>query len=131
MQRKYPLAYFVNRLDEVVQNHIDAEDFDSKNLTQAEIEQVVAETLDYFTSFLCMDCGLDTFHYEYYMVHDHVWEEAVKEYERQGMLCIGCLETRLHRSLNAEDFPEVAINVISPTGANQSTRMVSRLTNAA
>jgi hypothetical protein len=69
---------------------------------------------------LCKDCGMDTtpssngqrgFRYkgrwEYYMVHNSVWAAAGM---RDGFLCIGCLETRLGRELNRDDFPDMPIN---------------------
>jgi hypothetical protein len=51
--------------------------------------------------FRCRDCGLDTGAGpgeigEYYSVHDAVWAAARMQRD-DGMLCIGCLETRLGR----------------------------------
>lgn len=55
--------------------------------------------------FPCRDCSFDTLKgAEYYMVSDEVWSKAGMG-ARSGMLCIGCLETRLGRPLNALDFP--------------------------
>lgn len=60
-------------------------------------------------AFLCMDCSANTLHIdEYYMVTDEVWESSVPE--RRGMLCIGCLEARLGRTLTGVDFPDYPIN---------------------
>lgn len=42
------------------------------------------------------------------MVTNEVWATANKQ--RYGMLCIGCLESRLGRKLNGEDFPDYPIN---------------------
>jgi hypothetical protein len=54
----------------------------------------------------CADCGVDTFSTnEYYMVKDHVWAQA------QGgtkLLCIGCLEKRIGRTLTRSDFGDGA-----------------------
>lgn len=58
--------------------------------------------------FECKDCGKNTFHNEYYMVNDDIWHKCVPD--KKGMLCIACLESRLGRELNAEDFPDVGIN---------------------
>jgi hypothetical protein len=63
--------------------------------------------------FLCVDCGYDTWVNEYYMVKESVWRASGMK-PRNGMLCIGCLETRLSRPLNATDFSAAPINFIFP-----------------
>jgi hypothetical protein len=56
-----------------------------------------------------MDCKVDTFEInEYYTVHDEVWLTAHPD--DYGLLCIGCLETRLGRVLTPTDFPRYPIN---------------------
>jgi hypothetical protein len=79
-------------------------------------------------SFLCLDCGMDTHTgNEYYMVHNEVWTAAGMKNpgtDGDGMLCIGCIESRIGRQLNAADFPDYPIN----TGFfGQSERLMSRL----
>jgi hypothetical protein len=56
--------------------------------------------------FRCIDCGVNTSTIgEYYMVRDDVWAAAIGKPDSQaGMLCIGCLETRLGRRLGRLDF---------------------------
>jgi hypothetical protein len=61
---------------------------------------------------------------EYYMVRDDVWWPCVGG--RSGMLCIGCLETRLGRELCAADFIDAYIN--SMHWGSKSMRLVDRLT---
>lgn len=60
----------------------------------------------------CRDCGIPTAGLagidEYYMVHDAVWDAAGMG--EHGMLCIGCLETRLDRQLTPKDFTSVHVN---------------------
>ena len=59
--------------------------------------------------FECKHCGVDTLSInEYYMVTDEVWQVAWPE--EYGMLCIGCLEQRLGRTLTAADFTDAPIN---------------------
>lgn len=58
--------------------------------------------------FKCLDCKTSTLQNEYYMVHDAIWLKANPD--RKGMLCIGCLETRLGRTLNPSDFTAAPIN---------------------
>lgn len=54
--------------------------------------------------YLCMDCNEDTYDLnEYYVVTDRLWSDAVPE--KNGQLCIGCLEQRIGRKLNSRDFP--------------------------
>lgn len=55
----------------------------------------------------CWDCGGCT-RDDYYMVHDHLWDSAgVPEIT---MLHRKCLEKRLGRPLNADDFTTETIN---------------------
>ena len=67
----------------------------------------------------CLDCGVATTPHagrrerptsgtwEWYIVHDHVWQAAGAG---NGYLCIGCLERRLDRRLVPQDFPDLEIN---------------------
>jgi hypothetical protein len=58
-------------------------------------------------SSLCADCGVDCWPWEWYQVTNAVWEQA-----RGGhrCLCISCLEDRLDRALEREDFPPLVVN---------------------
>jgi hypothetical protein len=89
----------------------------------------------------CADCGIGCLTIdEYpYMVHDHVWDQAwhgrrKSWYSRPDcqqigleVLCIGCLERRLGRTLVADDFiPDVPCN--DPQQRHISQRLRDRLT---
>lgn len=65
---------------------------------------------DKFKDFECVDCDVNT-HYinEYYMVQFSLWN-SVMESQNTGMLCIGCLEDRIGRTLATEDFIDAPIN---------------------
>lgn len=64
---------------------------------------------DTIIAFLCLDCHVSTERaQEYYMVQDDVWLSAVPDGE--GMLCIKCLEDRLGRPLNRNDFTDAPVN---------------------
>ncbi len=72
---------------------------------------------------LCLDCGVSTFEVgEYYMVRDELWPLSV-----DGMLCIGCLETRLGRRLRRADFTDVPLNWHPRYMLNNSARLKQRL----
>lgn len=62
--------------------------------------------------FSCIDCGVDTSSangiMEYYMVHNHIWLKVNPD--SAGMLCIGCLENRLGRTLTGKDFTDARVN---------------------
>jgi len=74
--------------------------------------------------FNCMDCQVDTkLIEERYMVKDDVWLKANPTIK--GLLCIGCLEKRLNRKLNSEDFTDAPINAWKC----QSPRLADRLEN--
>lgn len=78
--------------------------------------------------FICMDCDVDTNEIrEYFMVDDNLWIENVPEYH--GFLCIGCLEDRVGRTLEATDFPS-HLPINNPNGLffPHSDRLRDRLT---
>lgn len=57
----------------------------------------------------CLDCQRDTQSIdEYYMVKDDVWIKANPSDD--GMLCIVCLETRIGRTLESNDFTNCPLN---------------------
>src|SRR6516162_4021196 len=61
----------------------------------------------------CTDCGYDTFGNEYYMVRNAVWERAlghkIPNFD-DTILCIGCLEQRIGRTLTRHDFIDCPLN---------------------
>jgi hypothetical protein len=74
--------------------------------------------------FLCMDCGVDTVKAgEHYMLVDNVWF-SITESDR-GMLCIACLENRLGRKLNPNDFNASYVNSLG--FGIKSIRLLERL----
>jgi hypothetical protein len=78
----------------------------------------------------CDDCGIDTLtetFQEYYMVKDNVWLRAKSD--KEGFLCIGCLENRLGRRLSYQDFSECNLNTCIAYGLyNASDRLFNRIT---
>lgn len=62
---------------------------------------------------------------EYYFVHTELWLSVVDS--NKGMLCVGCLESRLGRELTSADFTGAYIN--RPDIFEHSMRLLSRLTN--
>ena len=75
--------------------------------------------------FLCLDCGIDTGKAgEFYVLRDDVWlsvnDSAI------GMLCVGCLEARLGRELQADDFTASYVNAV--WFGVKSMRLLTRLT---
>lgn len=78
------------------------------------------------TRWLCVDCARDT-HGEHYFVKNSVWYGEANMSER-GMLCIGCLETRIQRTLIREDFTTAHIN--SPRRNMMTLRLRSRITGS-
>jgi hypothetical protein len=83
----------------------------------------------------CADCGIGTIQLgEWYMVRDEIWEQAWCDRRRswqvlpgQEVLCIGCLEKRLGRTLMAGDFTDAQVN--DPNNRYISERMRDRLTS--
>ena len=92
----------------------------------------------------CADCGVDTWALgEMYMVRHDLWKWAVGDrylvYDYDGrlkdktgpgtvMLCIGCLEHRIGRELEPDDFTDAPINWCPMAGnGHQSNRLKDRL----
>lgn len=76
--------------------------------------------------WLCLDCGECTRSLrEHYFVRGDVWFSVVES--EIGMLCVGCLESRLGRRLVSGDFTPAWIN--DPRRNAMSTRLVDRITN--
>jgi hypothetical protein len=70
----------------------------------------------------CRDCRLHVgVANEWYMVHDEVWPLEPEG----GLLCIGCLEARIGRSLVSSDFTDCPANT-EPT-YRRSLRLRARL----
>ena len=83
----------------------------------------------------CADCGIGTMTLgEYYVVHDRVWQQAWDgrrkswhgEVPGTEILCIGCLEQRLGRTLLRHDFTDCPVN--DPDNPTMSERLRKRLT---
>ena len=73
------------------------------------------------SSFLCLDCGVDTGSIDqYYRVTNELWARVNPGGD--GMLCIGCLEKRLGRELTPDDFPNGA-----DRSSPKSERLLKRL----
>jgi hypothetical protein len=73
---------------------------------------------------LCLDCRRDT-RSEFYMLRKEVWL-GTNLGVGDGMLCIGCVETRLGRRLTPEDFTDVPANS-DDKRFPKSARLLSRL----
>lgn len=54
----------------------------------------------------CADCGAAFESRDYYMVKNTIWG---RHGERSAFLCVGCLETRMGRSLVYEDLADVPL----------------------
>lgn len=75
--------------------------------------------------FLCKDCKIDTGKIgEHYMLKDSVWYSVYPSQE--GMLCINCIEKRLGRKLNKNDFNNSYVNNLNFGVKN--CKLVDRLT---
>jgi len=80
----------------------------------------------------CVDCTVGTMALdEFYIVHDHVWEQAWADRRKSWLprddeiLCIGCLEKRIGRTLTRHDFTDAPINLLDQ---GRSDRLRDRLT---
>lgn len=72
----------------------------------------------------CLDCKEDTGKMrEHYFVKTEVWMRV--HHSIRGMLCVGCLETRLGRRLEPGDFTDAHIN--NPRLYPMSDRLRNRI----
>jgi hypothetical protein len=61
--------------------------------------------------FDCCGCGVNTFRVrEYYLLRPELWDRVVPPERRTGMLCVGCFERRLGRTLVMGDFGDGIMN---------------------
>jgi len=64
---------------------------------------------DILKEFICLDCNVSTHEInEYYILKNQLWANVHPD--NKGMLCIGCVEDRLGRKLNKDDFLECPLN---------------------
>ena len=87
----------------------------------------------------CADCGVDVCpvdgddRAEFFMVYDDVWAAAGITPDG-GYLCVGCIETRLGRHLDTDDFTNVPMNDLGTADTYRyawswrTPRLVNRLT---
>lgn len=77
--------------------------------TKLDITVMCARTVDALGGSDCKWCGADTLEAgELYMVTDAIWEAYGPP--TNGVLCIGCLEDRMGRQLQHDDFKDVPLN---------------------
>jgi hypothetical protein len=69
----------------------------------------------------CMDCGQDVTN-EFFMIHGPLWAQAVKG--KIGWICVPCLEHRMGRRLQREDFTLCPANV---TTFRKTERLLERM----
>lgn len=76
--------------------------------------------------FVCMDCSVDTDALgEYFMLQHDLWAQI--QPDRIGHLCVGCVESRLGRTLTAADFLDVPLNTNPDPRRVRSARLTERL----
>ncbi len=80
------------------------------------------------TKWICLDCRENTSKMkEHYFVRTALWMDAVGQ--ESGMLCVGCLEARMGRTLTPDDFTDAHIN--NPRKNAMSDRLRRRILNDA
>lgn len=110
-EKKYIFADFLDRLDHSRRNFDAGQrpdrkyEFDGPPLDPYRHRDLMIIALDavhMLDWWRCFTCGQNTGDGEDFYVHDDLWST----YGVEGMLCIGCLETRLGRKLVPEDFKD-------------------------
>jgi hypothetical protein len=105
--------------------------------TAEEIDRLEAMIDDWFYELVsirgfrtaCIDCGIDAWHFEEngrtvhedFYVHDKLWWTTMPH---DGIICIGCFETRAERRLTPTDFKRAGAP--SLFGTPPSQRFIDR-----
>jgi hypothetical protein len=123
MTTTYSLDKFIDRLlDEVEYEHGQS---GGLQLTALEIVRLCVQAAHVMERLSCRFCGVDTSElHEYYMVTDAIWERYGPADD--GCACIGCLEARMGRQLQPDDFPK-DIPVNTDDDWDRSERLRNRL----
>lgn len=85
--------------------------------------------MDDNSNFICLDCSVSTLdNKEYYMLKFGLWK--LIHPKNSGMLCIGCVEKRLGRTLTSSDFLDCPLNDMKREVIGfASDRLYNRLNN--
>lgn len=79
-----------------------------------------------YPEFNCTSCNINTLHNgEYYMLKNKLWKQIADN--KNGMMCIGCVENKLNRTLKRKDFTDAPVNNLEVF--NKSDRLIDRLTS--
>lgn len=85
--------------------------FDPEAIAEQDPGFTEGPTDEDLAAFICVDCSVNTSEIdEYYMVQDRVWVGQAHMKKDGGMLCLGCLETRIGRLLTPADFTHCPVN---------------------
>lgn len=78
----------------------------------------------YKYDFRCHDCGVNTLESnEYYVLKDKIWKAT--NLPKRSMACISCVEKRINRLLDHNDFQDVPLH--NPCDFNLSKKLMERL----
>lgn len=83
-------------------------DLDMNNVESAKerLDRYIKRHQSFEARHFCAECGAKE-GLQGYMVHDEVWAQAGME---DGFLHLACLEKRIGRNLEGDDFPDYPIN---------------------
>lgn len=105
----YSFDQFIDLLLDTAEYDYPDESPEDLQLSKLEITTMCARVIDALGGSDCQWCGIDTFTIgEYYMVTDAIWDTYGPP--TNGLLCIGCLEDRMGRQLQPDDFKDVLLN---------------------
>lgn len=105
----YTLDEFIDLLLDTAEYDHPDEHLEELQLTKLEITMMCARVIDALGGTDCQWCGIDTLQArEMYMVTDVIWDAYGPP--TNGVVCIGCLEDRMPRQLQPDDFKDVPLN---------------------
>lgn len=109
MTDTYSFDAFIDLLLDTAEYDHPDEPLHELRLPKLEITTMCARVLDALGGSDCKWCGIDTFDTsEMYMVTDEIWRRYGPP--TNGLLCIGCIEDRMGRQLQPDDFKDVPLN---------------------
>ena len=126
MSIRFTLDEFIDGLERAIwSNHRDAENIfvpvDKLTFTFYDMIALAAQAIETLESFSCRLCEQPVWN-EYFMVHRKIWDQYGA---KNGMLCVGCLESRMGRELVPADFRNCEVN--TDTNRSRSERLNNRL----
>lgn len=121
--KEYRLAEFVFWIYDLAEDRLGQVIDNDTTLTKQDFRHIAIDAANMMGCADCAICAVDCNEIdEYYMVTNELWDEYGVEH---GMLCVGCIESRMGRQLVKTDFMVGAGD--NAPGQIRSARLTDRM----